>query len=177
MFPLNIDMRNPLVHMTLWYLIATSGLLALLILFSSFSEAGRATLYDAMPYFFIGLAFWLFIAFITALIGGAVIGALVWMLTFSALVSDRTITRYYLSVWVWIGLLLLISNSLVAWWYVGNQQWIFFPLTAAPRIRDAMLVVVWMVVVPLIGATRFVDDLKADPRYLRKKATRDEEKA
>jgi len=171
MLPLNIDMRNPIVHMTLWNLIASSGLLALLILFSSFTEAGRETLFEAVPYFLFGLAFWLFLALISSFLGGLVTGGLVWILTFSALVSDRTITRYYISVWIWIGLLLLISNSLIAWWYFSNQQWAYFPLTAAPRLRDVMLAVVWMVVVPLIGATRFVDDLKADPRYLRKKAS------
>lgn len=171
MFPLNIDMRNPIVHMTLWNLIASSGLLTLLILYTSFSESGREALFATMPYFLFGLAFWLFIALISAFIGGLLIGGLVWMLTFSALVSDKTITRYYISVWIWIGLLLLISNSLIAWWYVSNQQWLYFPLTFEPRTRDVMLVVVWMVVVPLIGATRFVDDLKADPRYLRKRAS------
>ena len=70
-------------------------------------------------------------------------------------------------------MLLLITNSLIAWWYFDTGQWANFPLTTDPRMRDVMLVVVWMVVVPLIGATRFVDDLKADPRYLRKKASRE----
>ena len=170
MFPLNIDMRNPIVHMTLWHLMASSGLLAILILFSSFTEAGRETLFETVPYFLFGLAFWLFIALISSLIGGLITGGLVWMLTFSAFVSDRTITRYYISVWIWIGLLLLVSNSLIAWWYFSNEQWAYFPITDVPRPRDVMLAMVWMVVVPLIGATRFVDDLKADPRYLRKKS-------
>lgn len=174
MFPLQIDMRNPLVHMTLWYLIASTGLLALLVLFGSITESGRALLFETMPLFFVGLAFWLFIVLVAAAIGGVITGSLVWTLTFSALVSDRTITRYYLSVWIWIGLLLLIVHGLIAWWYVSNQQWLYFPLTSDPRMRDVMLAVVWMVVVPLIGATRFVDDLKADPRYLRKKARREE---
>lgn len=174
MFPLQIDMRNPIVHMTLWYLIATSSLLALLVIFSSFTPDGRALLFETMPVFFLGIAFWLFIALVAAAIGGVITGSLVWALTFSALVSDRTITRYYFSVWIWIGLLLLIVQGLIAWWYVGNEQWVFFPLTADPRMRDVMLAVVWMVLIPLIGATRFIDDLKADPRYLRKKARREQ---
>lgn len=173
MFSLNIDMRNPLVHMTLWNLIGGSSLLAILVVYSSFSESGRETLYANLPYFFFGLAFWLFITLVASLIWGLVTGALIWTLTFSAFVSDRTITRYYISVWIWIGLLLLISNSLIAWWYFDTGQWANFPLTTNPRMRDVMLVVVWLVVVPLIGATRFVDDLKADPRYLRKKASRE----
>lgn len=171
MFPLNIDMRNPIVHMTLWNLIANTGFITILILYTSASESGREILYETMPYFLGGLAFWLFIALVSSFMGGLVTGASVWTLTFSALVSDKTITRYYISVWIWIGLLLLITNALIAWWYVSNQQWLYFPLTVEPRMRDVMLSVVWMVVVPLIGATRFVDDLKADPRYLRKRAS------
>lgn len=168
--PFQIDMRNPIVHMTLWMLIATAGLVTLLLAYMSISVDGRAMLYDAVPFFLLGLLFWFFIAIVAAFIWGLVTGALIWMITFSALVSDRTITRYYLSVWIWIGLLLLIGNGLIAWLYISNEQWLAFPLTVEPRMRDVLLSLLWMVVVPLIGATRFVDDLKADPRYLRKRA-------
>jgi len=173
MFPPQIDMRNPIVHMTLWNLIATTGLMAILIAYGSISEVGRSIIFETTPFFILGIAFWLFIALISAAIGGVVTGGLVWLLTFSALVSDRTIIRYYFSVWIWIGLLLLITNSLIAWGYMSNQQWLIFPLTMQPSLRDVMLSVVWMVVIPLIGATRFIDDLKADPRYLRKRANND----
>ena len=164
-------MRNPIVHMTLWNLIATGGLLALLILFKSISEAGRATLFESLPLFAVGISFWIFIAVVTALIGGLITGVLVWTMTLSALVSDRTITYYFFKAWSRIGVFLVLSNALIAWWYVSNEQWVYFPLTDAPLIRDAMLAVVWMVVIPLIGATRFIDDLKADPSRLRKKVS------
>lgn len=170
MFLAQIDMRNPIVHMTLWNLIATIGLAVILLAYASITEVGRAIIFETMPFFVLGILFWLFIALVSAAIGGLITGGLVWVLTFSALVSDRTITRYYFSVWIWIGLLLLITNSLIAWGYISNEQWLIFPLTIQPSIRDVMLSVVWMVVIPLIGATRFIDDLKADPRYLRKRA-------
>ncbi|MEM9952725.1 MAG: hypothetical protein AAF846_14050 [Chloroflexota bacterium] len=169
--PFQIDMRNPLVHMTLWTLIATLGLLALLLLYVSTSADGRVFLYQSMPFFLLGLLFWVFIGLVVAFVWGLVTGSIIWLITFSALVSDRTITRYYLSVWIWIGLLLLIGNGIIAWLYVSNEQWLIFPLTLEPRLRDVWLSLLWMVVIPLIGATRFVDDLKADPRYLRKRET------
>ena len=164
-------MRNPIVHMTLWNLIATGGLLALLILFKCMSEAGRVSLFEDIPLFLAGISFWIFVAVVTALIGGVITGVLVWTMTFSALVSDRTITYYFFKAWSRIGIFLTITNALIAWWYVSNEQWVNFPLTDAPLIRDAMLAVVWMVVIPLIGATRFIDDLKADPSRLRKKVS------
>lgn len=166
-----IDMRNPLVHMTLWYLIATGGLLFLLLVFNSIPEAGRDRLFEDIPLFFAGLSFWIFIAVVAALLGGLITGILVWTMTFTALVSDRTIIYYFFKAWIRIGILLMIANVLIAWWYVSSEQWVYYPLTDVPRIRDVMLVVVWMVVIPLIGATRFIDDLKADSSSLRKKAT------
>lgn len=164
-------MRNPIVHMTLWNLIATGGLITVLLLLNSLSPTVRAAMFETVPLFLLGVGFWILVAMVTSVIGGVVTGALVWTLTFSALVSDRTITRYYFQVWIVIGLLLLITNSLVAWWYVANDQWVNFPLTTAPSMRYILLSVVWMVVVPLIGATRFVDTIKADPRriYRRRK--------
>lgn len=166
-----IDMRNPIVHMTLWNLIATSGLLVLLIVFNSLTEVGRAILFETMPLFLAGLSFWIFVAVVVALIGGVITGVLVWTMTFTALVSDRTIIYYFFKAWIRIGILLTIANALIAWWYVSNEQWVNLPLADVPRIRDVMLAVVWMVVVPLIGATRFIDDLKADPSRLRKRAS------
>ncbi|MEL6525675.1 MAG: hypothetical protein AAFQ07_08190, partial [Chloroflexota bacterium] len=50
----------------------------------------------------------------------------------------------------------------IVWWYVTGEAWQNFPLTTEPRVRDAMLAVVWLVVVPLVGATRFIDSIKAD---------------
>lgn len=166
-------MRNPIVHMTLWNLIATGGLLTILLLFKCMSEAGRMSLFEDVPLFLAGISFWIFVAVVTALIGGIITGVLVWTMTFSALVSDRTITYYFFKAWLRIGIFLTIINALIAWWYVSNEQWVNFPLTDAPLIRDAMLAVVWMVVIPLIGATRFIDDLKADPSRLRKKVSRE----
>ncbi|MGJ3240313.1 MAG: hypothetical protein ACFE0Q_16520 [Anaerolineae bacterium] len=168
-----IDMRNPLVHMTLWNLIACGGLLLMVVLVSSFSVAGREAVFQSSPGFLLGMGFWVLVALVISLLGGVVTGALVWGLTFSALVSDRTITRYYFSVWVWLGAFLLVSNSLMAWWFISNEQWLTLPLVRQPALRDTMLAVVWMVVVPLIGATRFIDDLKADSRYLRKRPRQD----
>ena len=166
-----IDMRNPIVHMTLWNLIATSGLLSLLIIFNSLSEIGRTALFEPMPEFLAGLSFWIFVAVVVALIGGVITGVLVWTMTFTALVSDRTIIYYFFKAWIRIGILLTIANALIAWWYVNSELWMNLPLADVPRIRDVMLAVVWMVVIPLIGATRFIDDLKADPSHLRKKAS------
>ncbi|MEL6310638.1 MAG: hypothetical protein AAFQ52_21055, partial [Chloroflexota bacterium] len=83
-------------------------------------------------------------------------------MTFSALVSEKNIGRYYFQVWLWLGLLLGVVAAGIVWWYVTGEAWQNFPLTTEPRVRDAMLAVVWLVVVPLVGATRFIDSIKAD---------------
>lgn len=167
-----IDLRNPLVHMFLWHVITNVGLVTFLFTLHILTENGRMIMFETVGTFFGGITFWLLVAVVAALISGTITGALVWLMTFSALISDKTISRHYFQVWGSLGFLLLLSTVGIAWWYIHSAWWQVLPLTAAPRIRDAMLAVVWMVVVPLIGATRFIDTLKADARQLRQKTSK-----
>ncbi|MEL6407114.1 MAG: hypothetical protein AAFN11_03190 [Chloroflexota bacterium] len=159
---LQIDIRNPVVHMTLWTLMATMGLAVFMLLLQGVTPQGRAALFGVEVNTTVGVLFWLTLAFLSGLLTGIITGSLVWLMTFSALVSEKNIGRYYFQVWLWLGLLLGVVAAGIVWWYVTGEAWQNFPLTTEPRVRDAMLAVVWLVVVPLVGATRFIDSIKAD---------------
>jgi hypothetical protein len=159
-----MDSRNPLRHMILWNFIATGGLLLLLIVFNATTEAARAKIFESPMHFFLGLVFWLFVALIAALIGGFLMGLILWFFTFSARVTERSITYYYLRTWLSFGLLLGLLYAGIAWWYVNSNQWATMPWTDAPYTRDVLLSVIWLIVVPLVGATRFVDSLYVETK-------------
>jgi uncharacterized integral membrane protein len=148
-----MDSRNPLRHMILWNFIATGGLLVLLIVFNATTEAARAKIFE-----------WLFVALIAALMGGFLMGLILWFFTFSARVTERSITYYYLRSWLSFGLLLGLLYTGIAWWYVNSNQWAAMPWTDAPYTRDVLLSVIWLIVVPLIGATRFIDSLYVETK-------------
>src|SRR5688572_16802729 len=101
-----MDNRNPLRHMILWNLIATGGLLLLLILFNATTEPARAKIFESATHFFLGAVFWLAVALIAGLVGGFIMGLILWFFTYSARVTERSVTYYYLRTWLSFGLLL-----------------------------------------------------------------------
>ena len=159
-----MDNRNPLRHMILWNLIATGSLLLFLTVFNATTEAARAKIFESAMHFFLGLVFWLFVALIAGLIGGFLMGLILWFFTFSARVTERSITYYYLRTWLSFGLLLGLIYAGIAWWYVSSNAWATMPWTDAPYTRDVLLSVIWLIVVPLVGATRFIDSLYVETK-------------
>lgn len=163
-----MDNPNPLRHMLVWNCIATFGLLFLLLIFNASTEAARAKIFESLPNFLLGGLFWLFIALLFGLIVGFFLGLLLWFYTYSARVTENRIVFYYLRIWLSFGLPLALVYGGIAWWYFSSQQWNYLPWTDVPYIRDIWLAWLWLVIVPLVGATRFIDSLYVDVRAKKK---------
>lgn len=157
-----MDNKNPLRHMIVWNCIATISLLIILVILNATTEAARAKIFESAMNFSLGAVFWLVVAIIAGLIGGAVMGMILWFFTFTARVTEKSIMFYYLRTWLSLGILMLLVYGAIAWWYINSGQWAYLPWTDAPYTRDAMLSVLWLISLPLVGATRFIDSLYVD---------------
>ena len=160
--------------MIVWNCIATISLLIILVILNATTEAARAKIFESAMNFSLGAVFWLFVAIIAGLIGGAIMGMILWFFTFTARVTEKSIMFYYLRTWFSLGLLMLVAYGGISWWYTNSGQWAHLPWTDAPYSRDVMLSILWLISLPLVGATRFIDSLYVDvqqPTAVRAKAT------
>lgn len=157
-----MDNKNPLRHMIVWNCIATGGLFLLFLLLSASNEAGRARIFESALNFSLGALFWMVIALLAGVLGGFLMGMILWFYTYAARVTERSIIYHYLRSWLSLGLPLILIYGGLAWWYLNSGQWAHLPWTDTPYLGNVLLALLWLIVVPLVGASRFIDSLYVD---------------